>query len=191
MIHMYQKCYKILELYLKNFKEKYYLREIANLADLPIRTTQRILRDLESEGIIKAERVGKNKYFFLNMLEVKTKILLTVAELYRTLDFVIKYPAIKMFLKEQIDQCLVVFGSFAKFKATKTSDFDLLIIGDSKRELPLYLIPYKVHQIKLRKKDFERFIRKETLGKEILKNHLVLTKHSYFVDMLWQYYEKT
>ncbi len=186
---MYQKEYKILKLYLSNFKARFYLREIARLTKIPLRTVQRLLNKLEDENIIKSLDEGKNKYYFLNLQNINTKYYLIIAEINKTLEFLSQYPEIKSFLKEKIDSVLIVFGSFAKFKATKTSDLDLLIIGN---EPAFYLLPYEIHKIKLTKQQFEKALFKnEPLIKEILKNHVVLTNHSYFIEKLWDYYGKT
>ena len=186
---MYQKRYKITNLYLSNFKAKYYLREISKLSKLPLRTTQRLLNQLEKEKIIKAKREGKNRYYFLNLQNVKTKFYLLIAEIYKTLNFLERHPVFNLFLKEKINSCLVIFGSFAEFKESKTSDLDLLIIGN---EPSFVLLPYKIHKIKLTKSEFRKaLINNEPLIKEIIKNHIILTRHSFFLEELWDYYEKT
>ena len=186
---MYQKINEVIKLYLCNFNARYYLREISKLSELTLRTTQRLLHELEEKKIIKAKKEGKNKYYFLNLQNIKIKFYLLIAEINKTLEFLEKYPVFKTFLKEKIDSCLVVFGSFAEFKASKTSDIDLLIIG---KEPSFHLLPYKVHKIKLTEKQFKKaLIQNEPLIKEILKNHVILTRHSYFLEMLWDYYEKT
>lgn len=187
---MYQKRDKILRIYLRNFKVRYYLREVSKLTGLPLRTTQRLLTKLEEEKVMKSERVGKNKYYFLNLGNIRTKLHILISEISKTIDFLSRYKVFNLFLKEKINACLIVFGSFAEFKPEKTSDLDLLIIGD--KNLPYHLLPYKVHKINLTEKQFEKaLMKKEPLMKEILKKHIILTKHSYFVDKLWDYYEKT
>ena len=188
---MYQKRDKIMKLYLTNFKARYYLREISKLANLPLRTTQRILAKLEKEKIIKSEKAGKNKYYFLNLQNIKTRFFLLITEINKTLEFLEKYPVLKPFLKEKINSCLVVFGSFAELKATKTSDLDLLVISNRKEKVPFYFLPYRIHKIKLSVVQFRKALQKDALAKEILKNHVVLTKHSLFMDILWEYYGKT
>jgi len=184
---MYQKIYKVMELYLGDFRGRYYLREISRLTKLPLRTTQRVLKDLEEGGVMKSEKSGKNRYYFLNLKNTRTKLHLLIAEINRTLEFLKRYKPFNMFLGERIEACLVVFGSFASFRADRTSDLDLLIIG--KEELPFHLLPYRVHKISLTKKQFEQALKnRDTVIKEILKNHVILTDHSYFLEALWSYY---
>ena len=186
---MYQKRDIIMRLYLSNFKKRYYLREISKLTNIPLRTTQRLLQELEDDRIIRSRKEGKNKYYFLNLQNIKTKFYLLIAEINKTLIFLEEYPVFHSFLKEKINSCLVVFGSFAEFRATKTSDLDLLVIG--KEEPSFHLLPYEIHKIKISEKQFEKGLAQdEPLLKEILKNHVVLTNHSYFLEKLWNYYGK-
>ncbi len=185
---MYQKRNEVLKLYLNNLNARFYLREISKLTGLSLRTTQRILNKLESERIIKSKKEGKNRYYHLNLQNVKTKFYLLIAEIEKTLNFIDKYPIFKTFLRERINSCIVVFGSFAEFKASKNSDLDLLIIG---KKPSFYLLPYRVHNINLSEKQFETALKRgELLIKEIVKNHVILTRHSYFFEKLWDYYEE-
>ena len=97
-----------------------------------------------------------------------------------------KYPVFKTFLKEVNNALIIIFGSFAKFKADKNSDLDLMTL--SKQKLPLHLLPYKIHNIEISKKVFEKS--SETLIKEIEQNHIVLSNHSYYVNTMWDKYAK-
>ena len=84
------------------------------------------------------------------------------------MEFLRHYQYFNSFLKEKIKPCIVVFGSFAKFKADKRSDLDLLIVGEG--ELPYHLLPYKIHKIELSDELFEKSIfKKETLAIEIIR----------------------
>lgn len=181
----------LLKLYCSNFRTRYYLREIAKLTNLSLRTAQRLLFELEKKKIMKSKREGKNKYYALNLQNIKTKFYLLEAEINKTLELLDKYPIFQSFLKENFSAPLIVFGSFAEFKATKESDLDLLIIANEKIIIPKHLLPYEIHEIKLNEKTFQKALKKnEPLIKEILKNHIILTGHSYFVDFLWDYYGK-
>ncbi|VVB60739.1 Nucleotidyltransferase domain protein [uncultured archaeon] len=191
---MYQKANKelsILSLYLGDYSKKLYLREISKFSKLPLRTAQRTLADLENARILKSEIRGKNKYLFLNIENIETKHMLLQAETYKTLQFLEKYPAFKSFLKETkgVSVPIIVFGSFAKFTADKTSDVDMLIISDKKVEIPSYLLPNELHEMYMSKDNFIRASEKnEVLIKKIEENHVILNNHSFFVDFMWDKY---
>lgn len=192
MYHKRNKELELLALYLSGYKKQFYLREISKLANIPLKTTQNILFSLEKEKIIKSIQKGKNKYFRLNLENIKTKLYLLQSEIYRTLLFIDRYPVFRTFLKEvKTMNLIIVFGSFAKFKADKNSDLDLLIISKDNQKIPLYLLPYKIHEIKLSENSFIKSLeKKETLIKEIEENHIILNNHFFYVSLMWKYYEK-
>jgi len=181
---------EVISLFRGNYKSRYYLREISRISKLPLKTCQNALTNLEKAKILKSKTEGKNKYFSLNLENIKTKSFLQQAEIYQTDLFLEKYPQFKMFLKSlKITVPLIVFGSFAKFTADKNSDLDLLIISDKELELPFHLLPAKAHQIKMSKKTFLKALKEqENLIKEIEENHVILNNHSFYVSIMWGYY---
>jgi len=192
---MYQKRNKELEiiaLYGDNYKSEFYLRQISKLAKLPLKTAQNTLFNLEKNKVLKSKIDGKNKYFSLNLDNIQTKSYLLQSEIYKTDLFLENYPQFKTFLKSlNTNVPIIVFGSFAKFKADKESDLDLFVISEKGQKLPFHLIPYKVHQVNLSEDSFVKaLIEKEALLKEIEENHIILNNHSSYINAMWDYYGK-
>ena len=192
---MYQKRnnkLEVIQLYTSNYKAEFYLRQISKLTNLPLKTCQNVLADLEKENILKSEIEGKNKYFSLNHENIHTKSYLLQAEIYKTDNFIKNYQQIKIFLKSFHSSIpIIVFGSFAKLKADINSDLDLLIVSKEKQSLPLHLLPYKIHKIYLSEDSFKKaLIEKEALIKEIEENHIILNNHSFYVNIMWEQYGK-
>ena len=192
---MYQKRNKGLEviaLYTGNYKAEFYLRQIAKLAKLPVKTCQNFLSQLEKDKILKGKIEGKNKYFSLNLDNIQTKSYLLQAEIHKTDLFLENYPQIKTFLKSfNTNIPIIVFGSFAKLKANRNSDMDLFIVSEKGQELPFHLLPYKVHQVNLSENSFMKSLKEqEVIIKEIEENHVILNNHSFYVNMMWGYYAK-
>lgn len=190
---MYQKRNKeldIIALYSGNYKSEFYLRQISKLAKLPLKTCQNALINLEKERILKSNVEGKNKYFNLNLDNIQTKSNLLKAEIYKTDNFLEKYSEFKTFLKSlNINILIIIFGSFAKYKADKDSDLDLFVVSEKEQKLPFHLLPYNVHQINLSEESFKKAIsEKETIIKEIEENHIILNNHSSYVNIMWEYY---
>lgn len=183
---------EIISLFRGNYKVRFYLRETSKLSKIPLKTCQNTLKNLEESKILKSKIEGKNKYFTLNLDNIKTKYYLQQSEIYKTDLFIEKYPQFKIFLKSfNSNLPLIVFGSFAKFLADKNSDLDLLIISNKEIKLPLHLISFKIHQIKISEKIFLKSIeKKENLIKEIEENHIILNNHSFYVNIMWEYYAK-
>lgn len=192
---MYQnrnKELEILALFIGGYDRQFYLREISKLARLPLKTTQNLTAYLEKNRIMKGSMRGKNKYFKLNLDNVKTKLYLIQTELHKTALFTDKYPVFKPFMKGiRTNTPLIVFGSFAEFKADKASDLDLLVISKEKQALPFYLLPYNVHLIELSETSFVKALeKKEALVGEVGEKHIILNNHSFFVNTMWNWYGK-
>ena len=192
---MYQKRNKeldVISLYSGNYKNKFYLRQISKLAELPLKTCQNVLANLEKEKVLKSNIEGKNKYFSLNLDNIKTKYYLLKAEIYKTDNFLEKYSEFKIFLKSlKTNIPVIIFGSFAKFKAEKNSDLDLFIVSEREQKLPFHLLPHKIHGINLSEDNFKKAVsEKETLMNEIEENHVILNNHSSYVNIMWEHYEK-
>lgn len=190
---MYQKGnnkeLEIISLFTENYKQQLYLREISKLSKMPLKTSQNILNKLETARILKSNTHGKNKYFSLNIENVQTKLYLIQTEIYKTSQFLEKYPQFKLFLKEiKTNETIIIFGSFAKETADKNSDIDLLIINKNQK-LPSHLLPNKIHPIFLTEDNFIKSLEKqEALTKEVEKNHLILNNYSFYTNALWNYY---
>ncbi|MBS3095995.1 nucleotidyltransferase domain-containing protein [Candidatus Woesearchaeota archaeon] len=189
---MYQKGNNkiILALFLGDYSKQFYLREISKLTRIPLKTTHRLVSSLEKDKILKSTVSGKNKYFKLNFGNPQTKLCLLEAEIYKTSIFIGEYPLFKTFLKElSTSSLLIVFGSFAKFKAEKDSDLDLLVVLKRKEDLPFYLLGYNIHKVELLEKNFIKAIENnETLIREIAENHIILNDHSFYVNIMWSFY---
>ena len=128
----------------------------------------------------------------LNLANIKTKSYLLQAEIYKTDNFLESYPQFKIFLKSlKTNILLVIFGSFARLKAGKDSDLDLLVVSEKEQNLPFHLLPYKVHQVNLSENSFVKAIKEqETLIKEIEENHIILNNHSFYINAVWDCYGK-
>ena len=181
---------EILKLYTGNYKRRLYLREISKLAEISLKATQNAVAALEEKRVLKSVVEGKNKYLFLNLENIQTKFLLLQAELYKTAKFVDKYPIFKTFIKELgHENTLIAFGSFARFSAGKDSDLDLLVISEKESKLPFHLLPYKIHEIRMKHSSFlKAFEKKENLVKEVEENHILFNNISFFVDIMWDNY---
>jgi len=183
---------EIISLFRGNYKARFYLRQISKLSKLPLKTCQNALAELENAKILKSKIEGKNKYFSLNLENIKTKSYLQQAEIYKTDLFIEKYHPFRMFLKSlKTNTPIIVFGSFAKFKADKNSDLDLLIISNKESKLPFHLLPFRPHKINMTEKTFLKAIKQqEDLIKEIEENHIILNNHSFYVNVMWGHYGK-
>lgn len=183
---------KVIALYSGNYNSKFYLRQISKLAKIPLKTCQNVLSILEKERVLKGKVEGKNKYFSLNLENMQTKSYLLKSEIYKTENFLEKYPEFNTFLKSlDTNALLIIFGSFAKLKADKSSDLDIFIVSEKEQNIPFHLLPFKIHRNGLTEEAFRKAVfEKETLIKEIEENHIILNNHSSYVNLIWGYYGK-
>ena len=181
---------EIISLFRKNYKTRFYLREISKLSKLPLRTCQNTLRKLELSKILKSKLEGKNKYFFLNLENIHTKHYLLQAEIHLTNFFLEKYSQFKIFLKSlNLTTPLFIFGSFAKLTTNKNSDMDLIVIANKEPNFPFHLLPFKPHLFIMTEKAFCKAIKnQENLIKELEENHIILNNHSFYVNVMWSHY---
>jgi hypothetical protein len=191
----YQKRNKkltVIALYSGNYRAEFYLRQIARLAKLPLKTCQNILSILEKEKILKSDVEGKNKYFSLNLENIHTKSYILQAEIQKLDIFLDNYPEFKTLLKSiHSNISFIIFGSFAKFVASKHSDLDMLVLSKTEQKFPIHLIPYKIHQINLSEDSFKKALfDKEAIVKEIEENHILFNNPSSYVNIIWEHYGK-
>jgi predicted nucleotidyltransferase len=130
---------KVLRLLLLNEGKRYYQREIADLAGLPVRAVQREGAKLTEIGLLHRVEDGNRVYFQANPAcpifpELKLILLKTVA-----LEVLLSDV-----LAEDSQQITVAFiyGSYAANRESASSDVDLFVIGSiSGRQLSATLRP--------------------------------------------------
>lgn len=134
MIQLYRKItpLKVLELFVKNPYEKYYLREVARMLKISPMTVKRALELLVRDGLLVREGFKSYSLYKANMespafLHLKAAYNLAWLEGKRIVDY----------LKERLPgmSSLVIYGSFAKGENDEKSDIDLLAIAPQKKEV--------------------------------------------------------
>ena len=176
--------YKILELFLD--LKKHYFAEISKKTKLTRPRTLRVLRKLTKIDILKAEAEANIKYYSLNKTSSVYTVLSSV-EYNKTINFLennrILKRAIEMF-KDKYDNYLIklIFGSYVKGYATKTSDIDLLLIKEEFSKTDIEKIEDLVEIINGRTRlkinpylmKLNEFTQKKDFVKEIIDNHIIL-----------------
>jgi len=184
MFHMEQNNYK-LRIVNELIKEKQYARALAKKHKTNHTTILRKLKELFNENVLDFKRQGKNKIYFLkNTSEAKSYIFM--AENYKLNQLLKKYPNLRKIIekiqKNKKIKLAIVFGSYAKGLAKKTSDIDIYVETVNKEiKKELEIINSKA-SIKIGKYDSANL-----LIKEIEKNHVIIKgveifyeKHKFF-----------
>ncbi len=110
--------------------ENYYVRELSHLINEDPGNLSRELKRLEDEGLYTSVIKGKVKFFSLNKRyplykELKTIIFRTEGVEGSIKDLVRRYGGITL---------AFLYGSYAKDKERKTSDIDLVVVGEFPRD---------------------------------------------------------
>lgn len=171
MVHMNQNKIKY-EIILKLLKGSSHGRQISKDIGMPLTTIQRSLKELESENAVDFDIEGKNKVYILRKNIIAKKYVLS-AENYKLLKLLQTYPDIDPIINDiagkSSSSLVVLFGSYAKFSASRGSDIDLYIEGHNEKEKQiLEAISSKVN-VKL-----GRFNLNSLLIKEIILNHVII-----------------
>lgn len=110
--------------------ENYYVRELSSLIDEDPGNLSRELKRLETEGLYTSFSRGNVKFYSLNkkyplFKELKNIIFKTGGVEGSIKEIVIKYKGIVL---------AFIYGSYAKDKEKKTSDIDLVAVGEFNRD---------------------------------------------------------
>ena len=128
---------KIMNLFYRNKKQSFHLREIARKTKLNENGVSRYLKELEKQGILKSEKQGNFKNFFV----INGKSSFSLFSLFDVIKFnklpCLRKDAIGYFLGELKKQpvFVVLFGSTAKETFLKKSDIDLFFVVNSKIDI--------------------------------------------------------
>jgi len=182
----------IMNLFRKNMFLKKTIREISMLLKKDYPNTYNAVIELEKEGFLKIEKIGKSK---LCSVEINQKIISLFSFLDEQESFETNIPNINKILdfKEFNEDIILVTGSYVLGKQTKTSDIDLILIVKEKafekqkllENVSSLMIP-KVHALVFTYKDFMDMLldKKPNLGKEIFKKRLIFKNTTKYYNLI-------
>ena len=192
MANVGQMWLDILIPFANNYSVKLTAKSISDKTKIPRRTVSRILNSLVIKNILRYIIEGKNKKYYLDLKNLRTLLLLSFIENYKSFKFSLDFLDIFVMLEEIIKfGGLVLFGSYVKGNYTKESDVDILIIGKPSDKIKKIARNFnkKINLHFSSLKDFEKLLKnKNTLALEIIENHIVFNCPG-FIDMCWRFYK--
>ncbi len=183
MKHMVQKRNNLeLDIITQLLKKESHLRAIAKSLNQSHSTVFRKLNNLKENNVIDSRIEGKNKVFFLKNNIVSQNHVLQ-SELHKSIIFYQKYPYLSIIFEEILsttnERLIILFGSYAKNSAKKTSDIDIYIeTNDRKLKKSIENIHSKIN-VKI-----GTFDSRSPLIKEIIKNHIIIRGVELFYQRL-------
>jgi predicted nucleotidyltransferase len=169
---MAQKGYNLeLEIILLLLKGERHLRDIAKQLNESHSTVSRKLNKLTIENILDYRIEGKNKVFFIKK-NLQTKSYVFNAERYKLIKLLKEYPELNIImedvLKKTEEKLIIVFGSYAKFIAKKSSDIDIYVETKSRKVKEELESIHSIIKVKIGDFDLD-----SNLIKEVVKNHVI------------------
>jgi predicted nucleotidyltransferase/predicted transcriptional regulator len=183
---------KIIRLLIEHPERTYSIRSIAQTLNINYRIAFEKVNLLEKKGTIKIERLGNSNqcsftYSFTPEVQEVENLRLEKTVNNKNINLV----------KNRITSIqdpffiAVLFGSYAKQKQGKPSDIDVCIISDSKKTKDaihriVATIPSDIHLVMFTADEFRSMIQttKENVGKEIVRNHIILTGAEAFYRLI-------
>ena len=167
-----------------NSKKPMTIREIAKAIKSDYRITYIAAQRLVSKGIIAAKTVGKSSLCSLNDHYYGIEIYKSENE---RKESILKNKDIKQLYREIMNKLdsslfiLLLFGSYAKGKQTKSSDIDLMFISNDTKIVEkvnsiISILPLRLHANTLTEEEFIRMkdAKKLNVVKEIIENNIIL-----------------
>lgn len=124
---------KTLSYYFTNPTKRLYLRQAASILKEDPGNLSKEFSRLEKEGVFIAERLGNQKYFYLNERyplygELKSILFKTIGVEGQLKEIIEKIKGVRL---------AFIYGSYAANKENASSDVDLLIVGEPDEDIVL------------------------------------------------------
>ena len=191
MTYISQKWLDVLAPFTGNYAQRLTGSTIAAGVHMPQKTVSRILDSLGSKRIIQYSMDGKNKYYYFDLHDNMSTVVLSMTEHSKALWILMNYPHLRTMLVELMEYgTVVLFGSYAKSMQHEESDVDLWVVARKKNlQRIVEKYPYEVH---LQFSTLDEFSRKlangHHLAVEIARHHVVFGNADGIVGELVRYW---
>ncbi len=181
---------KILNYLGKNPEKEFTMHELSKILKIPYATFYRKILNIQDMLIIKV--VGNSKVIRLDRENKIIQSYLTISSEEEKKEFLKNRPLIRIIGDElDTDDVVLIFGSYALGKESEKSDMDIMIINKSGKRTISFSKYETIHDIEInplffKEKEFKTMIKEtnENVGKQVLKNHIVLNNPKRFWEVV-------
>jgi DNA-binding MarR family transcriptional regulator len=189
--------YKILKEVYENPGIK--VSELMRRANVSQKILYQHISELKSVGVIREEIIGIKPQIRAIYPELKSengKLIFALIECQKREEFFSKYKSLKgpffHLIKNLSENTIcVVFGSYARFSATRESDLDLLFIVSDERKSKIERLVEEAFvtfgRVSARSINAEEFVKGkgvDSILKQVIKEHICISNVQKFVDIL-------
>ncbi|MFA5175714.1 MAG: nucleotidyltransferase domain-containing protein [Candidatus Nanoarchaeia archaeon] len=185
---------RILNLFRKDIFLKTSILQLAKKLNKAYPKVYEAIKYLEKNNILKSEKIGSSNIISLP-LTIQSIAQLSFLEEQEAMEKKLPNYEKLMSIREISQYLLIVTGSYAKGKATKSSDLDLVIvIPDHEKAIDIQklvenitLLFYpKIHLYVFNNKDIIEMLldEKENYGKEIFKSNIILKNAYIYYELI-------
>ncbi|MBU2637973.1 MAG: nucleotidyltransferase domain-containing protein [Nanoarchaeota archaeon] len=180
----------IISFFIGNIKKEFGIREISRNIKTDYKNTYSTIQKLAKKGVLLKRRKANIDLCSLNLKGDSGEI--CFVEAMKARNFMEKHRVIKDFFNAVMDKTrhiyysLIIFGSFAKGKETKSSDLDILVIAPEKSiadeieriiNTEAVTVSAGIHSIAISESDFIANLadKKPNVITEAFKSHIIIT----------------
>ena len=192
MAKLSQKWLDILIVFSYEYNKNFSGSEISKKIKLPQRSVSRYLVKLVKQGILRFEKKGSNKFYYLDLSDERVGAILNLIESYKSFIF-----SRNNYLWKEIKDLtsfgtIVLFGSQVKGYSNSSSDIDVLIFSKKSEKLKKVLRTLPKVQAQIISFDsFEKLVyKKDVLALEILKSHVIFGDSNKFINLCRSFYNE-
>ena len=177
---------KILQHLARNKESSFTMHELSKALKIPYASFYRTTKEMP-DLIIKTKK-GQAYLIEIKANNPVAKSYLAIASEEQKKEYLKKQPIIKKIASElNTNDVVVLFGSYAKKTSTEQSDIDLLIINSSGKKTISFskyetLFKKKINPMFITFQEFKKMLKdkEENVGKQALKNHIILNNPEKF-----------
>ena len=177
--------FQIIEVFLGDYGRELTGSAIARLKDLNQKTVSMHLKMLENQAILKSRTDGRNKLFSLNIdnKEIVKHVLISI-EHFRTARFFERHAPLGNLsgkMQQHIKGSAAIFGSYVKGTQKRSSDLDVLIIGDCDEDAIEEL--GELHGLEINLKIYPGY-ESDVLIREALEHHIFVKNAENMIEVV-------